>query len=251
MRRLLPIPLVMLLGGCVGSMPTPTPMHTLEYAAPVAPARCLFVMLPGFGDHAETFAEKGFIEELRSRSLSVDVRTTDANFGYYMKGSFLERLSTDVIAPAKAHGYQEIWLTGPSMGGFGSLFYSRAHTAEITGVLAIAPFLGDRGLIKEITAAGGLKTWTAPARVEPMNPDNYQREMWRWFQSVTQGKEPAPLLFLGLGRSDKLEPADKLLAAELPPSHVFLTDGKHEWGAWRRVLQSFLDSPEFAAHCRP
>src|SRR4051812_20780288 len=250
MKRALPIPLALLLGGCVASMSTPVPMPMLEYAAPVAPAKCLFVMLPGFGDHAETFAEKGFIEEFRSRSLSVDVRTTDATFGYYMKGTFVDRLSADVIAPAKTRGYQEVWLTGPSMGGFGSLFYSRARTADVTGVLAIAPYLGDRGLIKEITAAGGMKKWTAPARVEPMNQDNYQREIWRWLQAVTQGNEPAPLLFLGYGRSDKLEPADKLLAAGLPPSHVFLTDGKHEWGAWRRVLQGFLDSPEFASHCR-
>lgn len=249
MKHTLAATCALLLGGCMASMPAPVPLRSIDYRAP-APAKCLFVMLPGFGDRAETFEPKGFIEELRTRHLSADVRATDATFGYYRQGTVLERLSTDVIAPAKAHGYQEIWLTGPSMGGFGSLFYARARTADVTGVFAIAPFLGDRGLIREITAAGGLKSWKAPPRAEPMNPDNYQREMWRWLQAVTQGQEPAPLLFMGYGRSDKLEPADKLLAAELPPSHVFLTDGKHEWGAWRRLLASFLDSPEFAAHCR-
>ena len=63
-----------------------------------------------------------------------------------MRGTFLERLATDVIAPAKARGYDEIWMMGPSMGGFGSLFYARAHTTDITGVLSIAPFLGDEDL---------------------------------------------------------------------------------------------------------
>jgi pimeloyl-ACP methyl ester carboxylesterase len=248
-KRAVTAAFALLLGGCMASLPAPVPLRSIEYRAP-APAKCLFVMLPGYGDRAETFEQKGFIEELRTRRLSADVRAADATFGYYTHGTVLERLSTDVVAPAKAHGYQEIWLAGPSMGGFGALFYARAHTADVTGVFAIAPFLGDRGLIAEIAAAGGLKSWQSPPRVEPMNPDNYQREMWRWFQAVTQGKESAPLLFVGYGRSDKLEPADKLLAAELPQSHVFLTDGKHEWGAWRRLLVSFLDSPEFAAHCR-
>jgi hypothetical protein len=50
--------------------------------------------------------------------------------------------------------------------------------------------------------------------------------------------------------SDKLAAADALLAAALPTSRVFLTEGEHEWEPWRRVLAKFLASPEFATHCR-
>jgi pimeloyl-ACP methyl ester carboxylesterase len=239
-----------LLCGCAGIMPAPTPLRSIEYPSASPPAKCLFVLLPGAGDRAETFEQRGFVEELRSRSLSIDIRATDATLGYYLKGTILDRLAADVIAPAKVRGYQEIWLMGPSMGGFGSLFYARAHTADVTGVLAIAPFLGDKDLIAEIAAAGGLPKWRAPARVDAMNPDNYQREMWRWFQAVTQGREAAPLIFAGYGTADKLSGADSLLTAELPPARVFLTTGAHEWPAWRRVLKEFLDSPEFATHCR-
>jgi pimeloyl-ACP methyl ester carboxylesterase len=241
--------LCVLLSGCAGMLPAPTPMKSIDYAA-ASPAKCLFVLLPGAGDRAETFEQRGFVEALRSRSLSIDVRAADATIGYYMRGSVLDRLAADVLAPEKLRGYQETWLVGPSMGGFGSLFYGRAHTNDITGVLAIAPFLGDKDLIREIAGAGGLKKWQAPARVEQMNRDNYQREMWRWFQATTQGREPAPLIFLGYGTSDSLGTAAALLTAELPPSHVFLTEGGHEWPAWRRVLESFLDSPDFASHCR-
>jgi pimeloyl-ACP methyl ester carboxylesterase len=240
----------LIMSGCTQMIPTPATIRTIEYASPSPPAKCLFVLLPGMGDHAEAFEQRGFVETLRGRSLSIDIRATDATFGYYMKGTFLDRLAADVIAPAKARGYQEIWLAGPSMGGFGSLFYSRAHPQDITGALAIAPFLGDRDLIKEIADAGGLKFWRAPARVAELGPDNYQREMWRWFQAVTQGKETAPLLFMGYGSADKLSAADSLLSSELPPSRVFLTAGKHEWPAWRRVLEGFLDAPDFATHCR-
>jgi pimeloyl-ACP methyl ester carboxylesterase len=239
-----------LLSGCASMLPAPAPLRSIEYAIAATPAKCLFVLLPGAGDRAETFEQRGFIEELRGRSLSIDIRATDATLGYYAKATFLDRLNADVIAPAKARGYREIWLVGPSMGGFGSLFYARAHTADITGVLAIAPFLGDRGLIEEIAAAGGLPKWQAPARVEQMNRDTYQREMWRWLQAATQGREAAPLIFAGYGTSDRLGRADALLTAELPPSRVFLTEGAHEWGAWRRVLKSFLESPDFSTHCR-
>ena len=242
--------LSLLLSGCVASMRAPVPLRAVEHAASSSPARCLIVFLPGRGDRAETFEERGFVEAIRSRKLSADVLAADATFGYYMKGTFLERLQTDVIAPAKARGHREIWLIGPSMGGFGSLFYSRAHAADVTGVLAIAPFLGERDVIQEIVEAGGLRNWTAPARVDVPDRDNYQRELWRWLQAVTQGREAAPLIFSGYGKSDRLSTADALLTAELPASRVFLTEGGHEWPAWQRILAAFLDSPEFANRCR-
>ena len=236
--------------GCGALMPAPTPMRTIEYESPRQPAKCLFVLLPGAGDHAERFRQQGFVEDLQSSKLSIDIRATDATMGYYMKGTLLDRLETDVIAPAKARGYEEIWLVGPSMGGLGSLLYSRAHTAEVTGVLAIAPFLGDPDLIEEIAAAGGLEKWQAPARADTLSRENYQRELWRWLQAATQGREPAPPIFLGYGASDRLSRADALLAEALPTSRVFLTTGGHEWPVWRRVLASFLQTPEFATHCR-
>lgn len=248
--RLLTLAFVATLTACTGLMQAPVPMTFVDHPAGSAPAKCLFVFLPGRGDRAETFAQRGFVEALRARPLSIDVRASDATFGYYIKGIFVERLATDVIAPAKQKGYEEIWLVGPSMGGFGSLFYSRAHPDEITGALAIAPFLGDRKVIGEIANAGGLKNWQAPPRVDVPDRDTFQGELWRWLQAVTQGKEKAPLLFTGYGTSDSLATADALLATELPPQRVFLTGGGHEWPAWRRILETFLDSPDFAGRCR-
>lgn len=239
-----------LLCGCAFVSRAPVPMRVVDHPGESGAAKCLFVLLPGMGDHAETFEQRGFIEELRSRRLSIDIRATEATFGYYARATILDRLAADVIAPAKARGYREIWLAGPSMGGFGALFYARAHPEQITGVLAIAPYLGDRELIAEIQAAGGLAHWPAPPRVNELSREEYQREVWRWLQAVTRGEEQAPLLFLGYGTADRLARVDALLAAELPPSRVFLTTGAHEWPAWRRVLASFLDSPDFASHCR-
>jgi len=240
----------MLLAGCVALMPAPAPLRTVAYESSQQPAKCLFVLLTGAGDPAERFRDQGFVEDLQNSNRSIDIRATDATIGYYMKGTLVDRLEADVVGPAKARGYQEIWFVGPSMGGLGSLLYSRVHSADVTGVLVIAPFLGDRDLIEEIAAAGTLKQWQAPPRVDTMSRDNYQRELWRWLQAATQGREAAPAIFLGYGTSDRLSRADSLLAEALPASHVFLTTGGHEWPVWRRVVGSFLQSPEFAAHCR-
>jgi pimeloyl-ACP methyl ester carboxylesterase len=226
-------------------------MRAIDYPAPqVARARCLVVFLPGMGDGADEFQKNGFVDELRRRRLSVDVVAANATIGYYSRGIFADRLSADVIQPRRARGYEQTWLIGPSMGGFGTLFYSRLHAGEVTGVLALAPFLGDADLIDEVHRAGGLARWVGPPRVDELNPDNYQREMMRWLQAVTKGREPAPILNVGFGSTDKLARADELLAAALPADHVYRTEGGHHWGPWRSLFAQFLDRGDLGKTCR-
>jgi pimeloyl-ACP methyl ester carboxylesterase len=213
-------------------------------------ARCLVVFLPGMGDDAEDFERLGFVAEVKQRELSVDMVAAQATLGYYARGTFPERLATDVVGPARARGYEQVWLIGMSMGGLGTLYYTRAHAAEVTGVLALAPYLGEAGLIDEIHDAGGLASWQAPPRVDVMNEDNYQREIWRWLQAVTRGQEAGPDLYLGYGRSDKLARADELLAAVLPDGHKYLIDGAHDWTTWKVLLGQFLQSSDFSRSCR-
>jgi pimeloyl-ACP methyl ester carboxylesterase len=238
------------LAGCGLFWRAPVPMRAIDYPSPQGQAKCLVVFLPGMGDEAEAFAQHGMVEEIRRRSLAVDVVAANATIGYYSHGVFADRLATDVIAPRRARGYQQTWLIGPSMGGFGTLFYARQRLGDVTGVLALAPFLGDRGLIDEVRQAGGLDRWKGPPRVDQMNSHNYQRELLRWLQAATRGQEPAPILNIGFGNTDKLARADQLLAAVLPPDHVFHTDGGHNWGPWRALLAQFLDRGDLAKSCR-
>ena len=57
-----------------------------------------------------------------------------------------------MIAPARARGYAGVWLAGASMGGMGTLLYERSRPGELDGLVLLAPYLGDRGLLEESLA---------------------------------------------------------------------------------------------------
>jgi len=209
------------------------------------------VFLPGRGDSAEGFAENGFVAEVQRRGYSIDMVATDATLGYYTRGVFSERLAEDVVQRRRARGYKEVWLVGNSMGGLGTFLYSRQRpVGEVTGLLALAPYLGsDSDLLDAIRSAGGLARWRAPQKMAKLNDGNYDRELWRWLQAVTLSKEPGPQLYLGYGRDDKLSRTDALLAAALPKERVYVTPGGHNWATWRKLFSTFLDSGPLRAHC--
>jgi pimeloyl-ACP methyl ester carboxylesterase len=244
--------LAVALVGCARWLPAPVPMRSVTWAQRAAGhARCLVVFLPGLGDDAEDFERHGLVAAVQQRGLSVDLIAAGATVGYYARGTFVSRLAADVVGPARARGYYaEVWLIGNSMGGLGTVYYARDHTAEITGVLALAPYLAEPELIREIEDQGGLAGWQAPPRVAEMTEDNYQRELWRWLRAVTRGQEPGPDLYLGFGRSDKLARQDELLAEALPDDHTFLIPGAHDWTTWRRLFEQFLDGSDFTRRCR-
>ena len=243
--------LVIALAGCLRWFPAPEPMRSVAWPrAASGPARCLVVFLPGMGDDAEDFERNGFVADLTRRGLSVDMVAGNATIGYYARGTFLARTAQDVVGPARARGYRQVWLIGMSLGGIGTLYYARAHTAEITGLLALAPYLGERPLIDEIDEQGGLASWQAPPRVDAMTPDNYAREIWRWLQAMLRRREPGPDIYLGFGRSDKLAREDNLLAEALPDDHVYVIPGAHDWTTWRRLFDQFIADSRFARDCR-
>jgi S-formylglutathione hydrolase FrmB len=214
-------------------------------------AKCLVVLLPGLQDTMRVFDEVGMLGELRGSGLSFDVIASNATLGYYTKTTVLPRLHDDVIAPAlAAKSYQHVWLMGPSIGGFGALFYAQHHPDEVDGVIAFAPYLGDEDLLKEISDSGGLKKWAAPA-VEKVEDEPYQRQLWRWLQKVARGEAKRPELYVVWGDSDLLGPADELLAEALPLGHSLTTPGKHDWPPWNLMLAGLLKDSALAQQCAP
>jgi|CXWL01.1.fsa_nt_gi pimeloyl-ACP methyl ester carboxylesterase len=223
--------------GCVTLRPAVTPMRTLDLTS--GRGSCLVVLLPGRWDKPESFVKAGFARAVEQRGLAIDLLAVDAHLGYYRDRQVTKRLHEDVIGPARAAGYTTIWLVGPSLGGLGSLLYARDYPSEVAGVLALAPYLGEDDVIAELVRAGGPLAWRPPALIDA-NTD-VGRELWSWL-APWASRRPPPPLYLGWGVDDSLASAGGLLASLLPPERVFTTPGSHQWPAWERLWETFLDA---------
>lgn len=239
--------LTTLSSGCARVPPTKIPVNTLLYAKKDTRHRSLVVFLPGITDKLVAYEKRGFIDALRSRRLGIDLISVDAHFGYYKDRSVVERLKIDVIIPAKAQGYDEIWLVGVSLGGLGSLLYSLRYPHDVKGMLILAPFLGEPELINEISEAGGPANWQPDALSEEVG----MRELWAWLKGYYNNNNDHPLLYLGYGRSDKFKVANSLLASLLPSDQVCVTSGGHNWRTWRSLWIKALDDGIFTYMALP
>lgn len=246
MRRLAPSLLALttlLIAGCA-SRPTTVPIATERYPSSCpAATRTLLVLLPGVYSDPKEFAQEGFVDAVRERGLAVDVVGVDAHLGYYEKGIVIERLRTDVIAPAQAQGYSAIWVLGISLGGFGGMLYAQERPGELAGLVALAPYLGERATSTEIDNAGGLARWQAPVgSLDLTQKEPREQALWRWLQGYSATAQPSarPPMYLGYGVGDRFRFSHRLLAATLPPERVFTTEGGHDWPQWRRLWRAVL-----------
>ena len=229
--------------GCA-SRTTVVPMAMQhEFGACPAQTDTLLVLLPGAYSDPEEFVREGFIDAMRERRLAVDVLRVDAHLGYYSNGTIIDRLRADVIAPAQARGYRSIWIAGISLGGFGGMVYAEERPGELAGIVAIAPYLGERLVATGIDNAGGLARWPAPPLLPEMSPfERRELRVWRWLQAYAAPSTPNdhPPLWLGYGLDDRFAFSHRLLANALPPERVATTDGGHDWPEWMRLWRSLL-----------
>lgn len=228
-----------LLPACALPRPTAVPLARESFpAAPEQRACCLVVLLPGHGDTPQDFVEHGFVAALRRAKVPVDVLAVAAHSGYYFKGSVAERLHADVLAPARAAGYRQIWLVGISMGGFGALWTAQLHPEDVSGLVLLAPFTGRPRIVRPI-AEVGVRRWQP--RPEP---GTWDYELWRWLQRLgrpeTAVREPAmPPIFLAHGQDDA-PPGTLMLAELLPPERVLVIPGDHDWDTWIPLWEQLL-----------
>ena len=205
-------------------------------------AQTTLVMLPGAGDRAQDLVDRGFIASVRKRGLAVDVLAVDADFDHYLDRDLVVRLERDIVAPARRGGAARIWLMGISLGGLGALSYAREHPGSVEGIVLLAPFLGTRGLIAEITRAGGLEHWKpGPIPPEDVGEDD-ERRLLEWLQQYRHEDPGVPAIWLGYGIGDRYAPASLLLAARLPAPHVMAMPGGHDWETWLKLWERWLDA---------
>ena len=228
-------------------------------------APTLVVMLPGAYSRPPEFVEAGFPQALRAVGAAVDICIADSHVGYYIDRSILRRLREEIVLPARAAGYRQIWLVGISLGGFGALGYAVRHGRDIDGVLALAPYLGPRRLTQEIAQAGGALAWRAAAHavsgaaldaastakgLDGGAPDEVDRELWLAYAGPDSSR-PALPVHLGYGLDDRFADANRRFGELLPPARVATAPGGHDWPVWRDLWQAWLAQGLLATTCEP
>ncbi len=233
---------------CLRVRPPGTPMVTKPLGPGAGgPGRCLVLLLPGRRDILGDYDRHHFPEMARRAGLAADYVEVDAHMGYYRAQTISSRLHEDVVAPALARGVDRVWIVGISMGGLGGILYAREHPEGARGVVALAPYLGDEEP-RRVAAAGGLHSYEMGA---PRPVADYERELWGWLKRYAAEGSSRPPIYLGLGTTDDLAPADRLLGDVLPAGRMFTEKGGHDWSTWTRLWQDVLDSGVMQKDCAP
>lgn len=216
------------------------PLEVLHYSCGEEPLqhKRLIVFMRGLGGDNESFEKEGLVDDVRNRHMPYDMVAPNAHPGYYLGRTLTPRLKADVIDPAKAAGYEEIWLIGFSMGGLGSLMYLEEHPEDIQGVYLISPFLSYPLIQEEIVEAGGLRRWD-PGKYDPR--DDWQRMLWDWLKKEA-ADNPGMNIYLSYGSDDPYVQGQQLLAQILPPARVKTIKGGHDYKTFRRLWHLLLDS---------
>jgi pimeloyl-ACP methyl ester carboxylesterase len=213
-----------------------------DIAPDVDGERILLLMLPGAKNTPQQLVENGFIRELRERRLPVDVLALNAHVDLYLERADIERVLHHTLDEARAQGYRRIWLLGISLGGSGAMICATQRAAEIEGIFLLAPFLGTRGIIAEVEAAGGLGRWCAGA----IGSRDHERMLLDQIRRNTQDKDGFPPIYLGYGSEDRYRGASMVLAERLAQPRVSVVPGGHDWDTWILLWRRLLGKQPFA-----
>lgn len=191
----------------------------------------LLVLLPGAYMTPEHYAEHCF-PAVAARRLAVDLQAIDLGVDAVTSGEAIPAVVDQILRPARAR-YAQLWLGGISLGGLLTLCLNADHPGLADGLCLIAPYPGSRLTTNAIARAGGLDTWT-PTAAELADPEF---RAYRWLKAP-----PADLpVFVGHGREDRFAPGMQAIADRFPPAARQVVAGGHDWPAWGRLWEHFLD----------
>ncbi len=238
MRGMTVMSLLATLAACMAPIRPDAPLQTILVTAPL-PATRAVVVLPGRRDDLAGLQQSGIVAAIQGQWPDADVVLADVPLAAYRAGNMPERLHADVIAPTRARGYREVWLAGASMGGMGVILYDRDHPGALDGLILLAPYLGGRGIQREIDAAGGLAQWD-PGAPQQINADNWQHEMWRHLQFLSADTLQRKRVWLAYGEDDRLRRAIARLAPHLNDDQLLVRPGGHAWSIWAPATAELL-----------
>lgn len=231
-RWLCALVLALSAAGCANMGDRNAPIPTLTLQADELASDVLVVVLPGRWDDVAVLEQSGIAQAIQAARPEADVLLAGATLAYYTDGGLAERLHREIVAPARARGYREVWMAGASMGGLGVLLYEQDHPGELDGLVLLAPFMGGRGILREIERAGGIADWDPGPVPAQRDRRNFDRELWRHLQGWLDDPEAAARVWLAYGEEDRLRRAVPVIAPLLPPAHILERPGGHTWSVW-------------------
>jgi hypothetical protein len=195
----------------------------------------LLILMPGAGNRHTSFEDHGFMQSASEAQFNADILTVDTSYEQFSDLSIEKRLHKEVVLPARALGYEQIWMGGISLGGLGTMVYARKNPQMLAGLVLIAPYLGNKGTLAEISRAGGLDHWNPN-----VTDDHDERHVWKMIKNYPQSEPQLPL-FLLYGTEDRFVHFHRLLATCLKPEAVKTISGGHDWPVWQALWQHFIN----------
>jgi pimeloyl-ACP methyl ester carboxylesterase len=214
-----------------------------DRAVPSDMAPSQLILLPGAYMRARDFLTHGFVESVRRTGRPIDIVAVDTGMEAYLDGSIVEQLHEEAVVPSLANGARQIWLAGISLGGLGALLYAQARADLVQGLLLISPFVGTRGMVAEVSRAGGFEAWQPPTG----EAANGEHRLLQWLKTYRSDESARPDIYLGYGKDDRFSASYRLLAGILPADRVVTADGGHDWETWIVLWEQLLRKTPFFA----
>ena len=202
--------------------------------------KTLVVLLPTVAGNGKLYEKQGLIDLCRKHGAIDDIMAIDVQPTLYLNKRIVKKMKLRVIDPAKARGYEHIYLLGTSLGGHAALLYTMEYPNDIEGLFLFAPYISDPFVTKTLTQAGGLQTWD----VCPQFAWEYSCKLWKLIRAYVSDPERRTSTFLGYGTEDRFVESCQILAEALSPENVFTTPGGHSWTTWHVLWGKMLDHLE-------
>jgi hypothetical protein len=209
--------------------------HLIDLTQTGQHADTLVILLPGAYHQPEDFIKEGFVSAVRERALAIDLIMAELTFSDVTNQTALTKIHNSLVQPALAAGYQNIWLAGISIGGYVAMSYADHYPKQLSGLLLLAPYPGNRMTTGEIAYAGGIEAWVPDA----ISDEDTERGNWYWLKTHANTRDIE--IHLGYGAEDRFAESHLMMAQALPVAHVDKIPGDHIWPVWLQLWHNFLD----------
>ena len=247
-------PLLMMSGCFPPGFETTVPMRQVRVPPPSAArehARCMVVLLPGYGNEPEDLVDRGFVDLLSDARVDADATVPDAHLGYYLEESVVERLDDDVFQPIVAEGYEHVWIVAISLGALGALGYGATHPERVDGIVLLAPWLGYGSVQDDVRAAGGVLAWrealgdryahtTGADLLEQGDTRAFFELAWAWGARPLRPDGTRVPIYVGYSRNDRFADSQALFAEAVPESRRLVGYGPHFWKMFHDLFRAFV-----------